>query len=385
MSSENNPDVTPLDATPDATPPESSQETEAPAAGVPAVDFEIISRDAIELLGLSDSRLEQLKSAMVNARQETKTKIDAEKEAVSKKLARDFMKAIRSLDDEIAALDTADVSGNEALVAMATGVRMINDGLKKTVEKHKLSDIKDEEPSAAPAATSGEVAPAGETQPAAEAGKVDFLAAATQSFKKGRLGGFAGLKRPDPFSGLDVLTERMAAVIEQIPAPSTEEAPNEGGLDASNPLVAIRAKLVENLSSITSLATEKQQISGRVERDVADAKKFGAKKLAEDFIVVVDNMDRAIKAAPQAQVENEAFSKMFEGVKEARGVLLAAFEANGIVRDEPQGEKFDPNKHESMYMAPVPGVKTSTVISVEEPGYTLNGRVLRAAKVGIAL
>ena len=65
-------------------------------------------------------------------------------------------------------------------------------------------------------------------------------------------------------------------------------------------------------------------------------------------------------------------------------VLLKTFERHGIQKVEPLDQPFNPNFHEVMFEAPMPGKAGGTVIQVIEAGYTLNGRLLRAAKVGIA-
>ena len=50
----------------------------------------------------------------------------------------------------------------------------------------------------------------------------------------------------------------------------------------------------------------------------------------------------------------------------------------------PQGQKFDPNKHEALFEVPDESVPAGTVVQVVEGGYTIGERVLRPAKVGIS-
>ena len=50
---------------------------------------------------------------------------------------------------------------------------------------------------------------------------------------------------------------------------------------------------------------------------------------------------------------------------------------------DPTGEAFDPNKHEALYQAPIPGKTPGTVLECQKVGYTIKDRVLRAAQVGV--
>ncbi|KTR51548.1 nucleotide exchange factor GrpE [Curtobacterium oceanosedimentum] len=50
-----------------------------------------------------------------------------------------------------------------------------------------------------------------------------------------------------------------------------------------------------------------------------------------------------------------------------------------------KGEPFDPNVHEAIVQLPTPGATGQTVADVVEPGYKLGERVIRAAKVAVAV
>jgi molecular chaperone GrpE len=51
---------------------------------------------------------------------------------------------------------------------------------------------------------------------------------------------------------------------------------------------------------------------------------------------------------------------------------------------DPTGDRFNPNRHEALYQAPIPGKEPGTVIDCQKLGYTIKDRVLRAAQVGMA-
>jgi molecular chaperone GrpE len=66
-------------------------------------------------------------------------------------------------------------------------------------------------------------------------------------------------------------------------------------------------------------------------------------------------------------------------------MLMTTVEKHGLTRFDPaiESEKFDPNKHEAVFQAPQPDKEDGIVFHTQQKGYSLNGRVLRAAQVGV--
>ena len=127
---------------------------------------------------------------------------------------------------------------------------------------------------------------------------------------------------------------------------------------------------------------EVENVRRRAEKEVADARSYGASNFARDMLTFADNLGRAIESAPKDA--DGALKTMIEGV----GVIAADFQSrlarHGVKKMEPQGQKFDPNLHESLFEIPDESVPTGTVKQVMEDGYTIGERVLRPAKVGVS-
>jgi molecular chaperone GrpE len=65
--------------------------------------------------------------------------------------------------------------------------------------------------------------------------------------------------------------------------------------------------------------------------------------------------------------------------------LLGVFEKHGMQVIAPEvGDKFDPQVHEAMFEAPVPGTKAGDIIQVSAEGFMLHDRLLRPAQVGVS-
>jgi molecular chaperone GrpE len=64
--------------------------------------------------------------------------------------------------------------------------------------------------------------------------------------------------------------------------------------------------------------------------------------------------------------------------------LLKVLERHGVKKLEPEGQKFDPNLHQAMFEAPDANVPKGMVVQVMQAGFTIGGRVLRPALVGVS-
>jgi molecular chaperone GrpE len=112
----------------------------------------------------------------------------------------------------------------------------------------------------------------------------------------------------------------------------------------------------------------------RFEREVAREREAERRRVASEWLPVVDNLERALQHAsgdPAALVA---------GVQAVRDQAVAALARLGFPRYEDVGETFDPARHEAV--AQVDSDTTpGTVAAVARPGYGSDGDVLRPASV----
>jgi len=76
--------------------------------------------------------------------------------------------------------------------------------------------------------------------------------------------------------------------------------------------------------------------------------------------------------------------ELHQGVEITQRQLLQTLFKYHVKPFDPTGDAFDPNHHEALYQAPVPGKTPGTVIDCQKIGYKIKDRVLRAAQVGVA-
>ncbi|MEM9097232.1 MAG: nucleotide exchange factor GrpE [Pseudomonadota bacterium] len=128
---------------------------------------------------------------------------------------------------------------------------------------------------------------------------------------------------------------------------------------------------------------EAENVRRRAERDQRDAQLYGGTRLARDLLTVYDNLSRALDAADDGL--RETHSGFLEGVELTQRELVNAFGKHKIQAVMPEaGDKFDPNRHQAMFEAAIPGAETGSIIEVMQAGFVIGERLLRPALVGIA-
>jgi len=112
-------------------------------------------------------------------------------------------------------------------------------------------------------------------------------------------------------------------------------------------------------------------------REKEELRKYAVSGLIEDLLPALDNLELGLAAADN-HPEAKAISDGFRMVGQQMTSIL---QANGLECVDPVGGEFDPNFHESVGFQPSDEVEDHKVIQVVRKGYTLNGRILRAANV----
>ena len=127
---------------------------------------------------------------------------------------------------------------------------------------------------------------------------------------------------------------------------------------------------------LRSLA-EMENVKRRAQRDVENAHKFAVEKLLGDLLPVLDSLEKAVETAEGTQ----GAEPIAEGVSLSLKLFVDTLSKSGVEQINPLGEPFDPQQHEAMTMVPNPDAEPNSVMDVMAKGYSLNGRLVRAAKV----
>lgn len=171
--------------------------------------------------------------------------------------------------------------------------------------------------------------------------------------------------------------------------PDLEAVADMGGEGQRDPGDVIAALAAENAElkdrSLRTLA-DMENMRRRTQKEVADAKAYGATNFARDMLAVVDNIGRALETVPEADragLDDKARG-LIEGIELTQRDMLKTLERHGVKMVSPLGERFDPNLHQAMFEAPDTSVPNGTVVQVLQVGFTIADRVLRPALVGVS-
>ena len=146
--------------------------------------------------------------------------------------------------------------------------------------------------------------------------------------------------------------------------------------EAPTALAAAEAKAVENRNSYLRAVAEMENYRKRTERELDNARKYAVERFAQELVGVGDSLEAGIVAATA-----NPGPAVLEGAKATLKQLQQAFDKAGIKVIDPLGQPFDPDWHEAMVAQESRDSAPNTVLSVIQKGYSLNGRLLRPARV----
>jgi molecular chaperone GrpE len=117
----------------------------------------------------------------------------------------------------------------------------------------------------------------------------------------------------------------------------------------------------------------------RIERERREQAELAAADLVKELLPVLDDLERAGRAAEGEQVE--AYRKGVELIGRRLADLLAR---RGVVPIDPLGVEFTPHEHEAVMREARPGARENEVVEVLSRGYRMGARLLRPAMVKVA-
>ena len=124
---------------------------------------------------------------------------------------------------------------------------------------------------------------------------------------------------------------------------------------------------------------ELDNVRKRAQRDIEAANRYGLEKFAAELLPVKDSLEAAVQSAGRTDGRG-----LREGQEATLRLLSQALERIGVGVIDPVGEPFDPERHEAVMAEESATAGPGSVLRVVQPGYQLNGRLLRPARVIVA-
>lgn len=170
---------------------------------------------------------------------------------------------------------------------------------------------------------------------------------------------------------------------DQAPKPDAEGIEPEFDYIDAEELDRLKTERDEFRDKFMRALADAENSRKRAERDRREAEQYGGSRLARDLLPVHDNLRRAIEAISEEQRGPNA--ALIEGVELTLRELHTVFGKHGITLISPQaGDAFDPQIHQAMFEAPVPGTVAGTILQCMADGFMLHDRLLRPAQVGVS-
>lgn len=149
-------------------------------------------------------------------------------------------------------------------------------------------------------------------------------------------------------------------------------------IDSQDEVKALKDQLLRTMAEL-------ENYRKRAEREREEMAKFAITGFGRDLLSVSDNLRRALESVPVEHEKPEDLLKtLLEGVEITEKELLTVFKKHGVEKIEPLGQAFDHHLHQAMFEVEDKDQPAGTIVHVLQPGYTLNGRLLRPAMVGVA-
>lgn len=171
-----------------------------------------------------------------------------------------------------------------------------------------------------------------------------------------------------------------------------DKATSEASKGSENPLAkeldTKKREVIDLTDKVKRTAADFRNLQEQTKREVQASRDYALQRFAKDLLDSVDNLDRALGVVPPEKLQadvNKDLVDLHSGLKMTETILMQTLKKHGMERFDPaeNADKFDPNIMEATFQAPQPDKQDGTVFYTQSKGFTLNGRVLRAAKVGV--
>lgn len=147
----------------------------------------------------------------------------------------------------------------------------------------------------------------------------------------------------------------------------------------------LTAKLAESNDKYIRLAAEFDNYRRRVAKEKLDLISTAGEDVIKGLLPVLDDCERALQVL-NASTDSEAAKAAKEGTELIYNKLMNYLKSKGLAPIEAIGKELDTDFHEAVAQFPVQEAeKKNKIFDVTQQGYTLNGKVIRFAKVVVGI
>jgi molecular chaperone GrpE len=148
-------------------------------------------------------------------------------------------------------------------------------------------------------------------------------------------------------------------------------------------LGAAQVESAANQDRFIRTSADLDNLRRRQLKERQEALQYGHENLVKDLLNTVDNLERAVDHAKGSEAKD--LVALLQGVELAQRELSSVLGKHGVVVIEAEGVAFDPNVHEAVAQIEEESVPPGSVARVYQKGYRLRDRLLRPARVVVAV
>lgn len=146
-------------------------------------------------------------------------------------------------------------------------------------------------------------------------------------------------------------------------------------------LAASEAKAQENWERYVRTVAELDNLRKRAQREVENAHRFALEGFLSELLPVKDSLELGLSGTHASE---PSAADILQGTQLTLKLMGQVLAKRGVEEINPEGELFNPERHEAIGTTPAAGVEPNRVVQVVQKGYLLNGRLLRPARVIVA-
>lgn len=170
----------------------------------------------------------------------------------------------------------------------------------------------------------------------------------------------------------ETFEEKLADIEEQIAEVSEENDKEKAEL------AELQEALEKEKKEYLFLMAEFDNFRKRTLKEKSELVKNAAEQALKGMLPIIDDFERGIKAAE----ESDDAESVKEGMKLIYNKFVKYLEQNGVKEIDPEDKDFDTEKHEAISVVPVADeAQKGKILDTVQKGYTINGKVMRHAKV----
>jgi molecular chaperone GrpE len=166
--------------------------------------------------------------------------------------------------------------------------------------------------------------------------------------------------------------------------PAETSAPEDKGVakeiaDLQHQVEQLETEKQNLFEKFQRLSADYANFQKRTPRQIADSVTYEKKAIIRSLLPSLDNFAHALASAENANADG--LEAVVKGIQLVFDHMIDAFKAHGVERIVALGAEFDPSLHEAVMQRAEEDKPDNIVLEEYQNGYTLNGQVIRPAKV----